>query len=92
MEKIQAENFSVCDAHPNIEVFRLRLGKALNYQFYEDTQASQFRWRGPREGMVFLHIYLIFCIVSQNREGAATKLSSIFAFYTKSARYSPICS
>ena len=31
MASIQAEDVAICDAHPNLEVFRLRLGKALNY-------------------------------------------------------------
>ena len=51
MEKIKAENMSICDAHPDIEVFRLRLGKALNYEFNEDRQTGIFQRGIPREGM-----------------------------------------
>lgn len=30
---------------------RLRLGKALNYEFNEDSQTGLFQRRDPREGM-----------------------------------------
>ncbi|KAG2015592.1 hypothetical protein CC2G_008849 [Coprinopsis cinerea AmutBmut pab1-1] len=46
----QADGVSFCDAHPDLEVFRLRLGKALNYEFNEDTQTGLFQRRDPREG------------------------------------------
>jgi len=50
MAAIQAEGVAMCDAHPDLEVFRLRLGKALNYEFNEDSQTSLFQRRDPREG------------------------------------------
>lgn len=50
MTAIQADGVSMCDAHPDLEVFRLRLGKALNYEFNEDTQTGLFQRRDPREG------------------------------------------
>ncbi|KAJ3574930.1 hypothetical protein NP233_g1448 [Leucocoprinus birnbaumii] len=50
MAEIQAEGVSFCDAHPDLEVFRLRLGKALNYEFHEDSQTGLFQRRDPREG------------------------------------------
>jgi len=46
----QAEGVAMCDAHPDLEVFRLRLGKALNYEFNEDSQTGLFQRRDPREG------------------------------------------
>ena len=33
-----------------VKVFRLKLGKALNYEFNEDTQTGVFQRRDPREG------------------------------------------
>ena len=51
MTKINALNVSICDAHPDMEVFRLRLGKALNYEYNEDSQTGLFQRRDPREGM-----------------------------------------
>ncbi|KAF5355142.1 hypothetical protein D9756_005455 [Leucocoprinus leucothites] len=50
MSDIQAEGVSFCDAHPDLEVFRLRLGKALNFEFFEDSQTGLFQRRDPREG------------------------------------------
>ncbi|KAH9919416.1 uncharacterized protein B0H18DRAFT_957550 [Fomitopsis serialis] len=49
MQAIEAEGVAMCDAHPDLEVFRLRLGKAMNYEFNEDTQTSLFQRRDPRE-------------------------------------------
>ncbi|KAI0090743.1 hypothetical protein BDY19DRAFT_887226 [Irpex rosettiformis] len=50
MQANHAEGVSVCEAHPDLEVFRLRLGKALNYEYYEDSQTGLFQRRDPREG------------------------------------------
>ncbi|KAH7907003.1 hypothetical protein BJ138DRAFT_1161239 [Hygrophoropsis aurantiaca] len=50
MRAIQAEGVAFLDAHPDLEVFRLRLGKALNYEFNEDSQTGLFQRRDPREG------------------------------------------
>jgi len=49
MANCNADGVSMCDAHPDLEVFRLRLGKALNYEFNEDTQTGLFQRRDPRE-------------------------------------------
>lgn len=49
MRSIHAEGVSFLDAHPDLEVFRLRLGKALNYEFHEDSQTGLFQRRDPRE-------------------------------------------
>ncbi|KAJ8076602.1 hypothetical protein PM082_001025 [Marasmius tenuissimus] len=50
MTAIQADGIAMCEAHPDLEVFRLRLGKALNYEFNEDSQTGLFQRRDPREG------------------------------------------
>ena len=50
MQANLAEGVSMCDAHPDLEVFRLRLGKALNYEYNEDSQTGLFSRRDPREG------------------------------------------
>ncbi|EIN06689.1 hypothetical protein PUNSTDRAFT_136530 [Punctularia strigosozonata HHB-11173 SS5] len=48
MRKNQAEGVAMCDAHPDLEVFRLRLGKALNFEYNEDSQTGVFQRRDPR--------------------------------------------
>ena len=53
MQANQADGVAMCDAHPDLEVFRLRLGKALNYKYNEDSQTGLFSRRDPREGEVF---------------------------------------
>ncbi|KAF9071642.1 hypothetical protein BDP27DRAFT_1500185 [Rhodocollybia butyracea] len=50
MSAIQADGIAMCDAHPDLEVFRLRLGRALNYEYNEDSQSGLFQRRDPREG------------------------------------------
>ncbi|KAF8911485.1 hypothetical protein CPB84DRAFT_920164 [Gymnopilus junonius] len=56
MASCNAEGVSMCDAHPDLEVFRLRLGKALNFEYNEDTQTGLFQRRDPREGGAALDI------------------------------------
>ncbi|WVQ82082.1 hypothetical protein IAT38_004210 [Cryptococcus sp. DSM 104549] len=50
MRKINADGVSFCEAHPDLEVFRLRLGKALDFDYYEDWQGSLFSRADPRNG------------------------------------------
>ncbi|KAF8608264.1 hypothetical protein BDV93DRAFT_519312 [Ceratobasidium sp. AG-I] len=50
MRKVDADGVAMCDAHPDLEVFRLRLGKALNFEYNEDSQTGLFQRRDPREG------------------------------------------
>ncbi|KAG8891137.1 hypothetical protein FRB99_003841, partial [Tulasnella sp. 403] len=50
MKKIKADGVAICEAHEDLEVFRLRLGKALNYEYNEDSQTGLFQRRDPREG------------------------------------------
>jgi hypothetical protein len=50
MQINQAEGVAICDAHPNLDVFRLRLGRALNYEYNEDSQTGLFQRRDPKEG------------------------------------------
>ncbi|KAF9243146.1 hypothetical protein BU15DRAFT_86548 [Melanogaster broomeanus] len=49
MRAIEADGVAFLDAHPDLEVFRLRLGKALDYEFNEDSQTGLFQRRDPRE-------------------------------------------
>ena len=53
MHACHADGVAMCDAHPDLEVFRLRLGKALNFEYNEDTQTGLFQRRDPREGYRF---------------------------------------
>ncbi|KAJ7188655.1 hypothetical protein C8R46DRAFT_1205798 [Mycena filopes] len=50
MTAIEADGVAMLDAHPDLEVFRLKLGKAINYEYNEDSQTGLFQRRDPREG------------------------------------------
>jgi hypothetical protein len=50
MRAVEADGVAVCEVHPDLEVFRLRLGKALNFEYNEDSQTGVFQRRDPREG------------------------------------------
>ncbi|KAI6168683.1 hypothetical protein EDD17DRAFT_1503476 [Pisolithus thermaeus] len=43
MRAIQGTGVSVLGGHPDLEVFRPRLGKALNYELHEDSQTLLFQ-------------------------------------------------
>ncbi|KAG8875956.1 hypothetical protein FRB97_004607 [Tulasnella sp. 331] len=50
MRKVDADGIAICEAHGDLEVFRSRLGRALNYEYNEDSQTGLFQRRDPREG------------------------------------------
>lgn len=50
MQKVAGEGISMFEAHADLEIFRIRLGKALDYEFHEDYIGSLFSIKGPREG------------------------------------------
>ncbi|KAG8950475.1 hypothetical protein FRC04_007490 [Tulasnella sp. 424] len=51
MRRVEADGVAICEAHKDLEVFRLRLGKALNYKYNEDSQTGLFQRRDPREAL-----------------------------------------
>lgn len=50
MQKVDGEGISMFEAHADLEIFRIRLGRALDYEFHEDYIGSLFSIKGPREG------------------------------------------
>ncbi|MCJ1372521.1 hypothetical protein MMC20_003746, partial [Loxospora ochrophaea] len=60
MQKVDGEGISVLEAHADLEIFRIRLGRALNYEFYEDYIGSLFSFRGPRDTTALLDIERAF--------------------------------
>lgn len=60
MRKVDANGISMFDAHADLEIFRIRLGKALNYEYYEDYIGSLFSVRGPRDTTALLDIERAF--------------------------------
>ena len=60
MSKVDGEGISMFEAHADLEIFRVRLGKALNYDFHEDYIGSLFSIRGPRDTTALLDIERAF--------------------------------
>ncbi|KAI4869825.1 hypothetical protein F4820DRAFT_455524 [Hypoxylon rubiginosum] len=56
MRKIDGEGCAMFEAHADLEIFRIRLGKALDYEFHEDYIGAYFSERGPRESTALLDI------------------------------------
>ncbi|CAK9441050.1 uncharacterized protein LODBEIA_P49190 [Lodderomyces beijingensis] len=60
MKKVHGHNVAIFDAHADPEIFRIRLGRALNYTFNEDYIGSLFSIRGPRDTTALLDIERAF--------------------------------
>lgn len=60
MAKIEGEGCAMVDAHADPEIFRIRLGKALDFEFHEDNIGSLFSIRGPRDASALLDVERAF--------------------------------
>ena len=60
MRKVDGEGISMFEAHADLEIFRVRLGKALDYEYHEDYIGSLFSIRGPRDTTALLDIERAF--------------------------------
>ncbi|TLD04034.1 hypothetical protein PgNI_11340 [Pyricularia grisea] len=56
MRKIDGEGIAMLDCHADLELFRIRLGKALDYEYHEDYIGGYFNERGPRDTTALLDI------------------------------------
>ncbi|KAI9679812.1 MAG: hypothetical protein M1817_004826 [Caeruleum heppii] len=56
MHNVSGDGISMFEAHANPEIFRIRIGKALDYEFHEDYIGSLFSIRGPRDTTALLDI------------------------------------
>ena len=56
MKKTDGDNCSMLEAHADTEIFRSRLGKAIDFEYHEDYIGSLFSIRGPRETTPILDI------------------------------------
>jgi len=56
MRKIDGDGAAMFEAHADLEIFRIRLGKALDYEFHEDYIGGYFSERGPRDTTALLDI------------------------------------
>ncbi|KAI9369103.1 hypothetical protein BJX61DRAFT_536717 [Aspergillus egyptiacus] len=60
MRKINGDGCSFFEAHSDQEIFRIRLGKALDFEFHEDYVGSLFSIKGPRDTTALLDIERAF--------------------------------
>lgn len=60
MHKNQGLNTSIMEVHSDLEVFRIRLGKTLDYEFTEDFVGSLFSIKGQRDAGPILDIERAF--------------------------------
>ena len=47
IERNQADGIAVCEAHEDLEVFRIRFGKALNFEYHEAIRRSSLNGSDP---------------------------------------------
>lgn len=60
MSKIEGEGVAMCEAHADPEIFRIRLGRCLDFEFHEDNIGALFSIRGPRDASALLDIERAF--------------------------------
>lgn len=60
IKRARGHNVIIFDAHADPEIFRIRLGKAINFSFNEDYIGSLFSMRGPRDTTALLDIERAF--------------------------------
>lgn len=56
MRRINGTGVAMFEAHADLEIVRVRLGKALDYEFHEDYIGGYFSERGPRDSTALLDI------------------------------------
>jgi hypothetical protein len=56
MRKIEGDGVAMFEAHADLEIVRIRLGKALDYEYHEDYIGGYFSERGPRDSTALLDI------------------------------------
>lgn len=72
MLEVDAEGCAVCEGHEDPDVFRLRFGKAINFEYSEDSYNGLFQRRDPKEAGPMLDI-----------ERAMSKLEKVAIRYRK---------
>lgn len=60
MSKIDGEGVAMLEAHADPEIFRIRLGRCLDFEFHEDNIGALFSIRGPRDASALLDIERAF--------------------------------
>ncbi|KAK4447757.1 hypothetical protein QBC34DRAFT_408816 [Podospora aff. communis PSN243] len=56
IRRVEGDGIAMLEAHSDLEIFRIRLGKALDYEFHEDYIGGYFSEKGPRDTTALLDI------------------------------------
>ncbi|ORY84874.1 hypothetical protein BCR37DRAFT_334772, partial [Protomyces lactucae-debilis] len=85
MHKSQGEHCSIMDASSDLEIFRIRLGKTLDYEFAEDFIGGLFSIKGQRDAGPILDIERAFnklekVAIRHKRESGASHRPLILIF------------
>lgn len=56
MRKIDGVGVAMLESHADLEIMRIRIGKALDFEFHEDYIGGYFSERGPRDSTALLDI------------------------------------
>jgi len=60
ISRVEGEDCAIVDCSSDVELMRLRIGNALNFEFFEDYIGSLFSMKGPRESTPILDIERAF--------------------------------
>ncbi|ODV84838.1 hypothetical protein CANARDRAFT_8408 [[Candida] arabinofermentans NRRL YB-2248] len=60
IRRVNGKDCAIVDCSSDLELFRLRVGAALNFEFHEDYIGSLFSMRGPRDTTALLDIERAF--------------------------------
>lgn len=60
INRVDGEDCAIVDCSSDVELMRLRIGSALNFEFFEDYIGSLFSMKGPRESTPILDIERAF--------------------------------
>lgn len=56
IRRVEGDGIAMLETHSDLEIFRIRLGKALDYEFHEDYIGGYFSEKGPRDTTALLDI------------------------------------
>ncbi|KAG0683279.1 hypothetical protein C6P40_002139 [Pichia californica] len=60
INRVQGKDCVIIDCSSDVELMRLRIGNALNFEFFEDYIGSLFSMKGPRESVPILDVERAF--------------------------------
>lgn len=82
IKRVNGKDCAIIDCSSDVEIMRLRIGSALNFEFFEDYIGSLFSMKGPRETTPILDIERAFMklekILTERKKETSKPLILIF--------------